>query len=357
MRILLLPISLLYHIVLTIRHKLYDWHILRTTRFEKPVICVGNLSLGGTGKTPHTEHLLNLLKDNYRVATLSRGYGRKTKGLKLAESTSTYEDLGDEPLQYFKKFPEIQVAVDEDRVDGVQKLLKSKNAPYVILLDDAFQHRSIEAGLNILLTEYQHLYCDDFLVPAGTLRDVKSASKRAHLIVVSKSPKDLSETEQAAIKAKLKPQKHQKVYFSNLEYAPLQPLNEAAKEVSVDDVDSVLAFCGIANPKPFVNELKKQYKTVDFLHFADHHAYTNEDARNIIKRFESIVSEKKIIVTTEKDAARLTNSPYLCKFECAPLYVLPISVRFHEEEKFNKEILSYVRKNSHDRWLHQIENQ
>ena len=352
MRILLLPISLLYHIVLTIRHKLYDWHILRTTRFEKPVICVGNLSLGGTGKTPHTEHLLNLLKDNYRVATLSRGYGRKTKGFKLAEGTCTYEDLGDEPLQYFKKFPEIQVAVDEDRVDGVQKLLKSKNAPDVILLDDAFQHRSIEAGLNILLTEYQHLYCDDFLVPAGTLRDVKSASKRAHLIVVSKSPKDLSETEQAAIKAKLKPQEHQKVYFSYLEYAPLQPLNEAAKAVAVDDVDSVLAFCGIANPRPFVNELKKQYKTVDFLNFADHHAYTNEDARSIIKRFESIASEKKIIVTTEKDAARLTNSPYLCQFECAPLYVLPISVRFYEEEKFNKEILSYVRKNSHDRWLH-----
>ena len=357
MRILLLPISLLYHIVLTIRHKLYDWHILKTTRFENPMICVGNLSLGGTGKTPHTEYLVNLLKDNYRVAALSRGYGRKTKGFKLAETTSTYEDLGDEPLQYFRKFPEIQVAVDEDRVDGVRKLLKSKNAPEVILLDDAFQHRSIEAGLNILLTEYQHLYCDDFLVPTGTLRDLKSAAKRAHIIVVTKSPRDLSEAAQTAIKAKLKPQEHQKVYFSYLEYAPLQPLNEVAKAVSIDDADSVLAFCGIANSQPFVEELKKQYKTVDFLHFADHHAYTIEDTSNIIKRFESIASEKKIIVTTEKDAVRLTNSPYLCQFECAPLYVLPVSVRFHEEEKFNKEILSYVRKNSHDRWLHQIEDQ
>ena len=342
MRILLLPISLLYHIVLTIRHKLYDWHILKTTRFENPMICVGNLSLGGTGKTPHTEYLVNLLKDNYRVAALSRGYGRKTKGFKLAETTSTYEDLGDEPLQYFRKFPEIQVAVDEDRVDGVRKLLKSKNAPEVILLDDAFQHRSIEAGLNILLTEYQHLYCDDFLVPTGTLRDLKSAAKRAHIIVVTKSPRDLSEAAQTAIKAKFKPQEHQKVYFSYLEYAPLQPLNEVAKAVSIDDADSVLAFCGIANSQPFVEELKKQYKTVDFLHFADHHAYTIEDTSNIIKRFESIASEKKIIVTTEKDAVRLTNSPYLCQFECAPLYVLPVSVRFFEEEKFNKEILSYV---------------
>ena len=146
MRILLLPISLLYHIVLTIRHKLYDWHILKTTRFEKPVICVGNLNLGGTGKTPHTEHLIRFLKDNYRVATLSRGYGRKTKGFKMAENTSTYEDLGDEPLQYFKKFPDIQVAVDEDRVDGVRKLISSPNNAEVVLLDDAYQHRSLIAG-------------------------------------------------------------------------------------------------------------------------------------------------------------------------------------------------------------------
>ena len=352
MRILLLPISLLYHIVLTIRHKLYDWHILKTTRFEKPVICVGNLNLGGTGKTPHTEYLVNLLKDNYRVATLSRGYGRKTKGFKLAEGTSTYEDLGDEPLQYFKKFPEIQVAVDEDRVDGVQRLLKSKNTPEVILLDDAFQHRSIKAGLNILLTKYQHLYCDDFLVPAGTLRDVKSAAKRAHIIVVSKSPKDLSETEQAAIKAKLKPQEHQKVYFSYLEHKDLQPLNTYAKNYAYETADSALSFCGIAHPNPLIYKLKQQYQHLEVMTFPDHHTYTEEDARNILKRFESIVSEKKIIVTTEKDVARLTNSPYLCQFECAPLYVLPISVRFHEEEKFNKEILSYVRKNSHDRWLH-----
>ena len=349
MRILLLPISLLYHIVLTIRHKLYDWHILRTTRFEKPVICVGNLNLGGTGKTPHTEYLVNLLKDNYRVATLSRGYGRKTKGFKQAESTSTYEDLGDEPLQYFRKFPEIQVAVDEDRVDGVRKLLRSPYYPEVILLDDAFQHRSIKAWFNILLTEYQHLYCDDFLVPAGTLRDVKSAAKRADFIVISKSPKELDDAAKTAIVAKLKPLKHQKVFFSYLEYAPLQPLNEAAKAVSIEDPDIVLAFCGIANPKPFVEELKRHYKTVDFLQFADHHTYTKDDIKAILKRFENLDGKKKIIVTTEKDAARLTNSPYLCQFECAPLYDLPVSVRFHEEEKFNETILNYVRQNSHYR--------
>ena len=345
MRILLLPISLLYNIVLTIRHKLYDWHIFSVTRFEKPVICVGNLNLGGTGKTPHTEYLINLLKDSNRVATLSRGYGRKTTGFKVAENTSTYEDLGDEPLQYFKKFPRVQVAVDEDRADGIRKLLSLKESPEAILLDDAFQHRSIQAGLNILLTDYQNLYCDDFLVPAGTLRDIRSAARRAQIIVVSKSPKTLDENEKQQIISKLKPTNEQKVYFSYMEYAPLQPLNDAAKQVSDENIDSVLAFCGIANPKPFVEELKKQFKTVGFLPFADHHAYTKNDVNDILKRFESLSGEKKIIVTTEKDAARLTNSPYLCQFERVPLYDLPIAVRFHEEEKFNEEILDYVRKN------------
>jgi tetraacyldisaccharide 4'-kinase len=347
MRILLLPIALLYHIVLTLRHKLYDWHFFKVTRFEKPVICVGNLRLGGTGKTPHTEYLVNLLKGTYSVATLSRGYGRKTKGFLLANDTSTSEDLGDEPLHYFRKFPGIQVAVDEDRVDGVRKLLLSPYNAEVVLLDDAFQHRSLKAGLNILLTEYSHLYTDDFLFPAGTLRDVRSAAKRAHLIVVSKAPKELSETEKTQIIRKLKPLEHQKVFFSYMEYAPLQALNPKAERFGNEPADAIVAFCGIAHPEPFVEELKKQYKTVDFLPFADHHPYTEEDLKSIMKRFENLRGEKKIIITTEKDAARLTNSPYLCMFESAPLYALPVKVHFIEEEKFNNEILEYVRQNHH----------
>ena len=347
MRILLLPISLLYHIVLKIRHKLYDWRILKRLRFEKPVICVGNLSLGGTGKTPTVEYLINILRDNYRVATLSRGYGRKTKGFQMADNQSTYETIGDEPLQYFLKFPGILVAVDEDRLNGTRQLLYSPNNANAILLDDAFQHRRIIAGLNILLTEYQNLYCDDFLFPAGTLRDIKSAAKRANIIVVSKSPKTLDEAEKQQIIKKLKPTKEQKVFFSYLEYAPLLPLNEKAKSVSAEKTDSVLAFCGIANPKPFVEELKKRHQTVDSLTFADHHAYTEDDVKHIINRFENLGGKQKIIVTTEKDAARLANSPYLCQFETAPLFALPVGVRFHEEEKFNEEILNYVRQNSH----------
>ena len=311
------------------------------------MICVGNLNLGGTGKTPHTEYLIELLKDRYRVATLSRGYGRKTQGFKLADASSTYEDIGDEPLQYFRKFPEIQVAVDEDRVHGVEHLLWEQGVarPDVILLDDAFQHRSITAGLNLLLTEYQHLYCDDYLFPAGTLRDVKSAAKHAQIIVVSKSPKELEEAEKQQIIKKLKPKKHQKVFFSYLEYDSLQPLNQKATTVTANRVDSVLAFCGIAHPEPFVEELKRRHDTVVFMPFADHHVYTKEDVKSIMKRFENHGREKKIMVATEKDAARLTNSPYLCQFEDVPLYVLPIEVRFHEEEKFNEEILTYVRQN------------
>ena len=347
MRILLLPISLLYHIVLIIRHKLYDWRILKSLRFEYPTIGVGNLNLGGTGKTPTVEYLINILHPHYRVATLSRGYGRKTKSFQRADHQSTYETVGDEPLQYFNKFPDIQVVVDEDRLNGMRKLIRSKNTPDVYLLDDAFQHRRIKVGLNLLLTEYQHLYCDDFLFPAGTLRDVKSAAQRAQIIIVSKSPKTLDENEKQRIIKKLKPKSHQKVFFSYLEYQPLQPLNEAAKQISTENVDFVLAFCGIANPKPFIEELRKNYKTIDFLHFADHHAYSKDDVKTIMDHFENLGGGKKIIVTTEKDAARLTNSPYLCQFETAPLLALPIVVRFHEEEKFNEEILNYVRQNIH----------
>ena len=347
MRILLLPISFLYHIVLSIRHKLFDWHILKSWQFEYPIIGVGNLNLGGTGKTPTVEYLISLLRPNYQVATLSRGYGRDTKGFQRADHQSTYEIIGDEPMQYFHKFPDIQIGVDEDRIEGVEKLLTGKDKPDIILLDDAFQHRRIKAGLNILLTEYQHLYCNDFLFPTGTLRDIKSAAKRADIIVVSKSPKELDDDEKRQIINKLMPTEKQKVYFSSLEYATLLPLNETARQFSIEEADSVLAFCGIANSKPFVEELKRQYQTIDFLHFADHHVYTENDVKTILKHFEDLEDEKKIIVTTEKDAARLTNSPYLCQFETVPLYDLPVSVRFHEKEKFNKEILSYVRKNAH----------
>lgn len=306
---------------------------------------MGNLNLGGTGKSPHTEYLARLLKKEFSVAILSRGYGRKTKGFKRVDATSTYADVGDEPLQYFKKFPDIRIGVDEDRVEGVEKILSGLGINKVILLDDAFQHRHIRPGFNILLTEFEHLYTKDFLFPAGTLRDIKSAAKRADFIVVSKSPKDLDESKKKEIIAQLKPQPEQTVFFSYLEYNDLQPLNAMAENFDANDADTALLFCGIAHPKPLINRLKQQYKHLEVMTFADHHAYTENDVKSIMSRFAQRNGTKKIIVTTEKDAARLTNSPYLCHFETAPLYDLPINVRFHDEAKFNEEILDYVRQN------------
>ena len=360
MRILLLPISFLYSIVLIIRHKLYDWSILKSLGFEYPTIGVGNLNFGGTGKTPTVEYLINILRPHYRVATLSRGYGRKTKGFQRADNQSTYETIGDEPLQYYHKFPDIQVAVDEDRLNGMRKLIQGKDRPDVYLLDDAFQHRRIKVGLNLLLTEYQHLYCDDFLFPAGTLRDIKSAAKRADIIVVSKSPKDLKEDVKQQIINKLKPKAHQKVFFSYLEYKALIPWNYQAEAFDPNTAEAALLFCGIARPQPLIEKLKEKYKQLDVMTFPDHYIYTQRDAKNIKEHFDRLNSERKIIVTTEKDDARLQKTPYFCQNLSAPLYdlplglhffvplyILPVTVRFHEEEKFNEEILNYVRQNIH----------
>lgn len=349
MRILLLPISFFYHIALAIRHQLYDWKLLRSHRFEMPLICIGNLNLGGTGKTPHTEHLVELLRDTYRVATLSRGYGRASKGFRMADGACSYQDIGDEPVQYHTKYPEITVAVDEDRVEGVQRLMALPTPPEVILLDDAFQHRHIEAGLNILLTEYGHLYTDDHLVPAGSLRDLKKASQRADIIVVSKSPKDLDDEAKASIIRQLQPMEHQTVFFSYLEYATPRPLNEAGERHSFSSDDSVLLFSGIANPQPLVEELQGRFANVDTLRFPDHHSYSETDVQAILRRLDRMEGKNKIIITTEKDEARLRNSPYLCQFETVPLFAAPVSIRFEEEEKYHEEILSYVRKNAHHR--------
>ena len=346
MSILLLPISFVYHIILSIRHKLYDWHLLKSKKFDQPVICVGNLALGGTGKTPHVEYLIDLLAEQYSVCVVSRGYGRKTKGFQLANTTCSAETVGDEPVQYISKYRDVMVAVDENRNRAIELMDTMDRPPELYLLDDAFQHRKTRAGLNILLTAYDKLYCDDFLVPAGTLRDVRNAAKRADLIVVSKAPEDLKEDQKAAVIEKLKPLPHQKVFFSALEYEPLKAVN-ATDEFDVEDADTALLFCGIANPKPLINQLKTQFKHVEAMTFRDHHFYTENDIKDILDKVEQLPGGKKIIVTTEKDYARLTNSPYLCQFESRPLYVAPICIQIQEEEKFNQEILSYVRKNAH----------
>ena len=349
MRKILLPISLIYHIVLKIRHKLFDWGILKVRQFDFPIICIGNLCLGGTGKTPTTEYLINLLKGQFHVATLSRGYGRKTKGFVLADESANYEAIGDEPYQYFRKFNDIQVAVDENRAEGVQKLINQANPPEIILLDDAFQHRQIQAGLNILLTDYNCLYSEDFLLPAGTLRDIRSAAKRADIIVVTKAPEKLSDNEFERLKSRLKTSDNQNVFSSYLTYGALVPLNEKAKSIDLNDVSCAIALCGIAKPAPFVEEIRKRFSEIKQLIFNDHHDFSAGDMEKIVKTFETFGKQKAIIVTTEKDASRLMKNSYLCQFNNLPIFALPIEVRFHQEEAFNSEIDTYVRRNTQNR--------
>ncbi len=344
MRILLLPLSGLYHIILKIRHVLFDGHILPSKRFDHPVICIGNLCLGGTGKTPHTEYLAELLSQHYRTCIVSRGYGRRSKGFVLAHAGSSYEEIGDEPLQYVRKFPTVQVAVDADRAEAVQRLLDSNTPPQVFLLDDAFQHRSITAGWNILLTEYGHLYVDDRLIPAGSLRDIRSAAHRADMIIVTKSPQPISDGEKKRIAAHLKLQPQQRLFFSHLHYGDLVPINEKAKTTEAGKANGMVAFCGIARPEHFTNHLKSICPHVAAYCFHDHHPYSENDIRKLLHAFDTTASHDKIMVTTEKDAMRLIKSPYFCLFNSVPLFTLPVEVGVDDNEMFHSEINLYVRK-------------
>ena len=346
---LLAPISWLYAIVLNIRHWLYDFGILKSKSFSVPTICIGNLALGGTGKTPHTEYLIRFLKDKANIAVLSRGYGRKSKGFVLADENTSYEQIGDEPLLYHLKFNDITVAVDENRPDGVERLMRLEKTPEVILLDDAYQHRKIKPGLNILLTEYFNIYKNDALVPAGHLRDVKSAAKRADIIIVTKSPRVLLPYDKRDVINLINAKPYQKVFFTYIDFQPLKPINQTAKDTNLPDMKSVYLFCGIANPYPLEDHLKRKYNTLITNYYDDHHDFTNSDIDVILDGYDSVIGKNKIIVTTEKDLMRLTNSSLINRFDNVPLFTIPIEVRFNdekEEETFKYLILNYVGKNS-----------
>ncbi len=347
MRKLLLPISLVYAIVLFIRHKLYDWGILKSKSYNIPNICVGNLNLGGTGKTPHIEYLVRLLSEEYKIAVLSRGYGRKTQGYIVANDTHSHNDIGDEPLQYHKKFNNITVAVDENRCEGIEKLLQEENPPQIILLDDAYQHRKIKAGMNILLTDYYNLYSNNNLVPTGILRDIKSAAKRADIIVVTKTPNVLSPYNKRDIENSLKPLPHQKIFYSYIEYNDFEPFNEISHEINIHESRTILLFCGIANSYPLEDYLKRKYNFISKVQFSDHHDFTEKDIDMVIDKYNSIIGKNKVIITTEKDAMRLINTSLISKFDGIPVFTIPIRIKFHKEENgdFNDEILNYVNTN------------
>ncbi|ARS41169.1 tetraacyldisaccharide 4'-kinase [Sphingobacteriaceae bacterium GW460-11-11-14-LB5] len=348
LRLLLLPFSLIYGMAIVLRKKLYDWGLMRSVKFGLPVICVGNLSVGGSGKTPTTEYLVRLLAD-YKIAILSRGYGRKTKGFIVADSTATAETIGDEPLQYHQKFAAVTVAVCEDRVNGIKQL---KDNHDLIILDDAFQHRAVRAGFNILLFEFRKLGTLQFLLPAGNLRDVFSSRKRADVLLVTKSPVPLLHVAQQASVNELQPNANQPVLHSYLKYGDLIHLyhNESRTLESIKDFE-IFLLSGIANPAPLIEELEKYAETIKHEEFPDHYAFKNDDIKKLKSVFMASTKKDKIIITTEKDSKRLRATGFEDLLVDLPVYYLPIEVELFEEDKitFDELILNYVKSNRRNR--------
>lgn len=350
----LFPLAALYRIGVTVRNKLFDWGLLRTQSFPLPVISVGNITVGGTGKTPHTEYLIRLLETDYRVAVLSRGYKRKSKGFVLANAHTPIEDIGDEPYQMAHKFPKIHMAVDADRCHGIHCLTDGRITPLpeVIVLDDAFQHRYVKPGLSILLIDYNRPIWKDRMLPAGRLREPQSGKYRANFIIVSKCPPHLSREEQVQLRKKIAPHSGQEVYFTTLVYGKLRPL--FAKEQPERPLDSlhadeqILLVTGIASPAAIIRKLQEHVAYILPQTFADHHQFTKADMEGVYKAFCKLSKSKRMIVVTEKDAARLTDN-LLLNEELKPyIYVLPVEVSFlaNQQQMFHQNLIRYVTENS-----------
>lgn len=341
-RFLLLPFALMYGGVILLRNWMFDKKLLKSDSVNLPIICVGNLSVGGTGKSPMVEYLLRLLKDDFATATLSRGYKRKTSGYALANGTSTALEIGDEPMQFHQKFPEVAVAVGEERLEAIPQLLQDRPSTDVIILDDGFQHRSIKAGLNILLTDYNNLFTRDFFLPTGDLRDQRSSYKRAEIIVVTKCPARLLEDERQAIIAELKPLPGQQVFFATIAYGTPYHILHHQQEYLLHKNLEILVVTGIANIEPLKNYIDNNSKSYENLSFSDHHIFSIDDLKEIRKRFSKLEHPHKMIITTEKDAVRLVK--FRDELEHLPLYVLPIrhQILFHQEEELNKAIVGFI---------------
>ena len=350
---LLWPFSLLFRMVTGIRNFLYDKGIIPSEEFGIPVICIGNITVGGTGKTPHAEYIISLLGREFRTALLSRGYMRKTSGFRYVTPSSGAADSGDEALQISRKFPGTIVAVDSDRIKGIKTILRDYPDTDVIILDDGFQHRRLRPGLSILLTDYSRLMTRDSLLPYGRLREQASQRKRAGTIIVTKTPADISESERIAISNELRTAKDQKIFFSTISYGTLQPVfEEYAHPMDLPtekerNERAAVVLTGIASPGPLINYLGKYFAEIRHLRFPDHHSFTRRDLEKISKAFESVSLSSKIIITTEKDAVRLREISYIDDSLKKTLYFIPAGVNFLNDNKceFDKVIIEYARKN------------
>ena len=347
----LTPFSWLYGLGVGFRNQMFEIGILKGKSYDIPVISVGNITVGGSGKTPHVEHLVRLLHDKVKVAVLSRGYKRKSRGYVLADKQSTARDIGDEPYQMMKKFPDIHVAVDRKRCHGIERIISDESTKDtdVILLDDAYQHRYVKPGINILLVDYHRLIIYDKLLPAGRLREPQSGKSRADIVIITKCPKDLKPMEFRVLTKALNLYPYQKLFFTTLDYCPLKPLF-CGDDLPIDQIPkdmNVLLLTGIASPKQMILDLKPFVGNIQPMSFADHHQFSKRDIRKLNERFAAM-PEPKIIITTEKDNARLFGLDGLSEEVRHNIYQLPIRIEFMlgQEQEFNEKIIGYVQKNS-----------
>jgi tetraacyldisaccharide 4'-kinase len=358
--VLLYPLSLIYGIIVWFRNCLFDFKIIKSHEFTIPVISVGNITVGGTGKTPHVEYLVRLLKEDYSIATLSRGYKRKTSGFILSSQDSIAEEIGDEPCQIKHKFPDINVAVDANRVRGINTLISKIKDLKVVILDDAFQHRYVTPGLNILLVDYSNPLENDHLLPFGKLREHPNEKQRADIIIVTKCPSRIKPIDQRLLEKDLKTFAYQKLYFTTLEYGePIPVFKNSAKQMSFEEMRSVkpilLLLTGIANPRPLKTHIRGISTRIEDVTYPDHYAYTASDMHELIDRFSALPSNQKFIITTEKDAMRLHQFPDLEDEIKSVMYYIPVHVEFSENDakSFNSFITNYVRNNKPDSILYQ----
>jgi len=346
----LTPLSMLYGMVVGIRNQLFELGFLKSRSFDIPVISVGNITVGGSGKTPHIEYLVRLLKDKVKVAVLSRGYKRKSKGYVLADADTSMSDIGDEPYQMKKKFPDIYIAVDKNRCEGIDNLTQqdATKDTDVVLLDDAFQHRYVKPGVNILLVDYHRLIISDKLLPAGRLREPKEGKARADIVIITKCPKDLKAINYRMLTRSMNLFPYQSLFFTTLEYGELFMLFGNEKK-AIDKISDqhVLLLTGIASPQQMILDLEPLCLETIPLAYSDHHDFKAKDIARINQMFEAMPAPK-MIITTEKDAARLETAEGLNDEVRNHLYVLPVEIKFmqEQEELFNHKILSYVQKNS-----------
>jgi len=345
-RILFSPLAMIYGLIVFLIHFFYDSGILKSSRFSIPIIGVGNMSVGGAGKTPHIEYLIELLSPYIDIATLSRGYNRNTQGFRLVQYSDTALTVGDEPIQFRRKFRDVVVAVGESRAYAIPRILQHYPGIQTILLDDAFQHRSVLPGLQILLTAYDSMFTHDYLLPSGRLREWRTGYKRADIMVVSKCPAALPESERQRLLHDIRPLQHQRVYFSYYTYDYPYSLYDATKRIYLDESLDVLLLSAIANTDYLYNYLEDKVASIHEVEYTDHHFFNRYDIEKITRVFKSMVGTKKIILTTEKDAMRLEMQLDSLRQENLPVFVLPVRVQFHGEDQtlFDEDVREFLRR-------------